>query len=273
MPINYDVIKLDKALEDFFNVTGVSISILSDDFLPVDSKKANNPYCRLIQSKKIGRSRCFEFNRLLLEECKQSKRPIVRICHAGLVEIAVPLIHRDAVIGYALLGHIRPSGGMKELSQGLSDISLELDSARQLFSSLETHGEEKLFSIVNMAEMFGRYLILDNLIKPKSNEYFERIKKYIEDNIDKKLTIQSISAGTYLSKSTLYSTVNSQLGISVNDLIYKLKIDRAKEMLQRNDLTVKEVSEALGFSASSYFGKKFKESVGVSPIRYKKENS
>ncbi len=273
MLINYDVRKLDKALSDFYNVTGVSISILSEDFSPLGSKKANNAYCRLIQSNKEGRIRCLEFNRELLERCKETREPLIKICRAGLVEIAVPLIYEDKVIGYAILGHIRPDGEEIQIRDGLVGLPIDLGVAKELFASLPIYNDGRLESIMNMASMFGRYLVFDGLIKPKTNKYFDRIKKYIEDNIDKKLTPKDLSSGTYLSKSTLYSTVNSQLGCSVSEFICRVKIERAKELLCGRDLTVKDVSDHLGFSSPSYFAKEFKGIVGVSPMQFKKDNS
>ncbi len=270
MQINYDVRKLDKALEDFHNATGVSISVLSADFTPLGSKKGNNMYCRLVQSSKCGRNMCLEFNRILLEECKSAKKPLIKVCDAGLVEIAVPLIYNTEIIGYAILGHIRPAD--ENFNGEKTPMLADKELAKDLFNALDTYTAQKLESIKNLAGMFGRYLILDNLLISKGNEYFERIKKYIEDNALKKVTPSDVSKGTYLSKSTVYSTVNSHLGCSLNEFIYRVKVERAKDMLAKTDLTVAQVAVALGFSGSSYFGKKFKEIVGISPIQFKKNS-
>ncbi len=273
MLINYDIRKLDRALEDFYNVTGVSICILSEDFSPIDSKRSSNMYCRLIQSKKCGRISCFEFNRHILEKCKETKEPIIRICHAGLVEIAVPLIHYDSIVGYAVLGHIRGEGGAPDFDAMSERLGVGSADLAGLFSSLEAYTSKRLESIMNMAQMFCRCLLLDNLIRPKENEYFVRIKKYVEDNVFKKLTPQMISSATFLSKSTMYLTVNSQLGCSVSEYIYRVKIEKAKELLKKTDLTVREISETLGFSGPSYLAKKFKEISGISPVQFRKDNS
>ena len=49
MLLEFDVQKLSDALNDFYNVTGVGISILREDYSPLGAKKANNPYCRMVQ--------------------------------------------------------------------------------------------------------------------------------------------------------------------------------------------------------------------------------
>ncbi len=272
MLLKFDVQKLDDALNDFYNVTGVGISILREDYSPIGTKKANNMYCRMIQSSKRGLVRCLDYNRHLLEECKKTKKPQFRICHAGLVEIAVPILYNENVIGYAILGHIRPEGDKIDFAECFADLPVDAGVAEKLFDELPIYGAVKLKSIMNIASMFGKSLILDNFISPKENEHLENIKKFINENLDKKLTVQMISKGTYISRSTIYSVLNTHLGCTVSEYISSAKIDRAKELLQKTDIPVKDVSDSLGFSSPAYFGKAFKEIVGVSPLKYRKMN-
>ncbi|MFK4996725.1 helix-turn-helix domain-containing protein [Bacillus sp. N9] len=47
------------------------------------------------------------------------------------------------------------------------------------------------------------------------------------------------------------------------------KIERAKELLERTNLSVYEISEQLGYDNQSYFNKTFKSVEGVTPSEYK----
>ncbi|MBQ7356821.1 MAG: PocR ligand-binding domain-containing protein [Clostridia bacterium] len=272
MLLEFDVQRLENALEDFYTVTGVGISILYEDYSPLGSKKSNNLYCRLVQSSKPGLVRCLESNRVLLDECKEKKKPMMRICHAGLVEIAVPILYNDNIVGYVMLGHIRAEGYNMNFEQGLSGLPVDPNLAQDIYSSLPTHERKRLISIMNIAEMFGKFIIMENFLTPKESENLEQIRRYVYDNIDKKLTAQKIANGVHVSKSTLYSTVSSSFGCTVSEFISKVKIDKAKELLQKTDLQVEEIAERLGFSSPAYFGKVFKRIVGVSPLRYRKKS-
>mgnify|MGYP003455805989 CR=1 FL=1 len=42
MLINYDIEKLNKALQDFYNSTGVNIQFLTSDFMCLSSKPINH---------------------------------------------------------------------------------------------------------------------------------------------------------------------------------------------------------------------------------------
>ena len=216
MLLEFDVQKLDAVLNDFYNVTGVGISILREDYSVLGAKRANNTYCRLVQSNKQGLAKCLGFNRRLLEKCKATEKPMVSICYAGLVEIALPIKYEERLIGFALLGHIKPVGGQTDVCEALSDLPVDVNLAKDIFVSLPTYDQTRLNSIVNMAIMFGKYLILENLVRPKENENLENIKRYVSQNVEKKLSAETISKGAHISRSTLYSTLNTHLGCTVS---------------------------------------------------------
>ena len=197
---------------------------------------------------------------------------MVSICYAGLIEIALPIKYEERLIGFALLGHIKPVGGQIDVCEALSELPVDVNLAKDIFASLPTYDQTRLNSIVNMAIMFGKYLILENLVRPKENENLENIKRYVSQNVEKKLSAETISRGAHISRSTLYSTLNTHLGCTVSEFIGKVKIDRAKELLRNSDMPVEDISNKLGFSSPAYFGKVFKKLVGTSPLKYRKSS-
>ena len=46
-------------------------------------------------------------------------------------------------------------------------------------------------------------------------------------------------------------------------------IHRAKDLLRQSGLSIQEVADRLNFVSQSFFGKYFKQRVGISPSRYK----
>lgn len=70
----------------------------------------------------------------------------------------------------------------------------------------------------------------------------------------------------YLSR-----TVKSMSGLTAMDWINKARIAEAKIMLRKQDVSIQQVADALGFSDQSAFGKFFKKHTGKSPVEYRKE--
>jgi AraC-like DNA-binding protein len=54
------------------------------------------------------------------------------------------------------------------------------------------------------------------------------------------------------------------------EYILATRIVLAKEMLQKTDLTVGEISERCGFSSISYFCRVFKQDTGRTPLGFRK---
>ena len=64
---------------------------------------------------------------------------------------------------------------------------------------------------------------------------------------------------------------NKKTGKSASKLIEEAVIHAAKELLMQPGLSILEVSEQLNFVSQSFFGKYFKQRVGMSPSRYKSQ--
>lgn len=54
----------------------------------------------------------------------------------------------------------------------------------------------------------------------------------------------------------------------------QLKIDKASSMLQKkSNLSIKEISNSLGFANPYYFSESFKKHTGLAPSHYRKQSS
>ncbi|MGE0772697.1 MAG: helix-turn-helix domain-containing protein, partial [Cyclobacteriaceae bacterium] len=71
-----------------------------------------------------------------------------------------------------------------------------------------------------------------------------------------------------LSRVQLYRKVSGLTDMSVNELIRKLRLQRAAQLLAQQWGPVSQVAYEVGFSNLSYFSKVFKEEFGVLPSEY-----
>ena len=60
-----------------------------------------------------------------------------------------------------------------------------------------------------------------------------------------------------------------QTGDSALQWIVRMVITEAKQLLEESDLSIKEIADQLNFPTQSFFGKYFKQYVGVSPKEYR----
>ena len=64
-----------------------------------------------------------------------------------------------------------------------------------------------------------------------------------------------------------------ETGKPYTQYITELRIDRAKSLLLSGDMSISDISNALGFNDYFYFLKTFKRVTGVTPKQYRQEQS
>ena len=273
MHISYDSEKLNALLADFFLATGIDVDILKSDFsLAGERRIRKTPYCDAIQRLK-GEGACLISDRELLERCRDSRKAEMSVCHAGLLNLAVPLIYEDVVIGYIILGCIK-ARGVPTLGTDLSDYpECEREKIKKFYGEIPIYEDERIRSIANLAIMLAKYILLENMLKPSFDESLEKVVEYIEANLSSDLSIATISRRTNVSKSVLYRGFHSAFGMTVGEYIKTRRIEYSIALMRSGSISVEELAQRSGFASSSYYSREFKKQTGLSPAKYKRENA
>ncbi len=107
-----------------------------------------------------------------------------------------------------------------------------------------------------------------DLTSPRS-ELLDRICKYIESNLDKKITLESLSAHVGMSPFHLQRTFKRSLGISPRQYVEALRLGRMKDSL-RNGETVNNALYNAGFSSRSRLYERPRNKLGVNPGTFRR---
>lgn len=145
-----------------------------------------------------------------------------------------------------------------------------------------TLGGEQL--IKNYLEIFLINLLREQTETEQGNSTFlpwrelstkpiDDVTAVLKENLYTSLTIDEICQKTAYSKAYLFRIFKAKTGKTIMTYYLELKISEAKKLLRENELSVREISEKLGFSAPDYFTKTFKRVTGLTPLAYKKRSS
>lgn len=112
----------------------------------------------------------------------------------------------------------------------------------------------------------------NSIINYKINHRYRNITnncaEYIYDNIDKKITPSDLCKFLDISQTTLLNAFKYSFNLSPVKFIQLIKVKYAEQLFKTKKLSVKEVSEKLGFSSPFYFSKVFKSYFDCSPKQY-----
>jgi AraC family transcriptional regulator len=72
-----------------------------------------------------------------------------------------------------------------------------------------------------------------------------------------------------MSESKFYKTFRLETGLSPNEYVIEQRLKTAEHLLHQDDISIKEVYLACGFSSFAYFSTLFKKRRNMSPTEYK----
>ncbi|MFD2725162.1 AraC family transcriptional regulator [Hyunsoonleella rubra] len=96
------------------------------------------------------------------------------------------------------------------------------------------------------------------------------IIEYLTDNLDKKFTLDEIASRFNYSKSYLHTKFKTKTGYPLLVFFNLKKVQKACELLNYTDMSIKEISFNVGIDDPLYFSRIFKNFMGKSPRQYKK---
>lgn len=96
----------------------------------------------------------------------------------------------------------------------------------------------------------------------------EEIKVYIENNYFEDIKVSDFSEKYFFTKEYISKTFSKMYKIGIYEYVLKLRMERAKILLEENRLKITEISTRLGYSNNNYFSKAFKNYYGIPPSDY-----
>lgn len=103
------------------------------------------------------------------------------------------------------------------------------------------------------------------------NEFIQKLLSFIIENInDPQLSVDMLADRVFLSRSQLYRKIKTLTGVSVNEFIRNVRLEKAKQLIKKGDNNINEISYIVGFSSPSYFTKCYKTKYGCLPTQEKK---
>ena len=99
------------------------------------------------------------------------------------------------------------------------------------------------------------------------NSALKDIKMHFADN----LSLDYFEKEYCVSKFHFAKEFKKYIGFSPIDYIINVRLTHAKEYLQFTNMSVREISEAVGFNNTSHFINMFKEKTGLTPYKFRKQ--
>lgn len=105
----------------------------------------------------------------------------------------------------------------------------------------------------------------------KTEKLLTDIRTRMYQNCGENWNIDQMAKNLHFSTSRFHSLYKARFGISPKQDLQQIRINYAQNLLIQEDITVAQVAEKIGYKNEYYFIRKFKEVIGKTPGKYRKE--
>jgi AraC family transcriptional regulator len=92
---------------------------------------------------------------------------------------------------------------------------------------------------------------------------------YIHDHLDQNLTLAELSSAVHMSPHYFASLFKQSTKLTPHQYVTKCRIDKAKQLLARHELTLVEICHQVGFQNQSHFTRVFRQYTTTTPKAYR----
>ncbi|MEG1253102.1 MAG: AraC family transcriptional regulator [Erysipelotrichaceae bacterium] len=164
----------------------------------------------------------------------------------------------------------------RQIEYLLRDIRYEvgMDSMLEEKESEELGNIYTINKIIELIVIFKRLLNKQIMVQngktlPKQ-DHKNKMLKYIYSHASEKLTLSRMSDLFYMSESAISKYIQDTTGLTFNDLLNEVRIEKAINFLMYTDLTLNEIAAVTGYVDASHISKVFASRIGTTPNEYRK---
>ena len=147
----------------------------------------------------------------------------------------------------------------RELESGGIDSRLYAES---MATALSVHlisryaSRDRQYELVNYTDGLPKYKL-------------RQIIAYINEQLDRSISLAELADVIQMSPHYFASLFKQSTGITPHQYVTKCRLERAKQLLARDELSIVEVCHQLGYQNQSHFTKVFRKHLGITPKAYK----
>jgi len=114
--------------------------------------------------------------------------------------------------------------------------------------------------------------LLNSLKKAQYTMIVNKAIEYIRSNYHRDLSLDDISGKVFMSPRYLNTIFKDETGITIYDYITKMRMEAAKKLILDQNITIKKISETVGYNNIQSFIRMFKIFYKLTPIEYRRKN-
>ncbi len=267
--------EIQEIFDSFTSCFNIRINYFTPDIreIKVGLHKPVCRYCAFIQNKLDMMDLCIESDKTRCKEAFEGKELVSYTCHAGLREAIHPIFFEDALLGYIVIGQFRSSETIApHILEACSEKEIQEKDLVKAFEKIPRYDDKQTKNILNLFKILVKYIMSQQMISRKGNMILNTIIHYIEENIDKQLSLTEVAKLVGKSNSYVSHLFKKNLDKSFSQIVIEMKLNKADDFFRiMPDLSISEVAYKSGYDDPLYFSRIYKKYRNISPKEFKKK--
>lgn len=158
------------------------------------------------------------------------------------------------------------------ITNSMSRARIEYEAYAETF----TQAVRQCRNIRHIQELDNLKALIHELLSFYEQQITERalhaapLRQFVECRFcDPGFSIGELAEAYHVSVSRMSSLFKEEMGMGFLDYIWKMRMEKAQSLLRNTDMSVDEISVAVGYLASTSFSRKFKQATGMTPSQYR----
>ena len=237
-----------------------------------------NPFCKLMNSKKLGLERCSASGAVHTKKVLDDGKPAVYHCHAGMAKIMVPVYAGNEMIAVltateALDRH--PTEKMfNSVWRKFSDLGIPKGKLREAYFVTPVVTRKYTQGIMALLQLIAQVVVESEARIPRFQEdsadaVIQAVREFIEKEFARPLRLRDIAHQVHLSPVHLSRLFKRNTGLRLWDFLTQARVQEAKKLLWSTERKIFNIAVACGFKSATHFGRAFRSKTGLSPRAYR----
>ena len=111
--------------------------------------------------------------------------------------------------------------------------------------------------------------ILTGMPDPAAGSEFTQVLNYVDQHLASPLQVEDLRKLCSMGRAEFSARFRETFGVPPKQYIVRRRLLRAKHLLWRTSLPVKEIAQQCGFADMRFFCRSFKKSTGMTPVGYR----
>lgn len=112
----------------------------------------------------------------------------------------------------------------------------------------------------------------ESVMSQHDRKFMDKLMELMEKNLDNgDLVVDDLVQEMAVSRSVFFKKLKTLTGLAPIEFIKEMRINRAVQLIETDELTMTQISYMVGINDPRYFSKCFKQKMGMTPTEYREQ--